>query len=184
MGLFSRGRAKDPLPLQSPQRYLFVCYANVCRSPLAEGVFRHLARQRKLDDLIEADSAGTSAIEAHPPHPLSIKIAQEHGIDLCKELRSSGRQLHREDLFRFDHILVMDRHNLADIERLARPSAFGPDIGQVASLRLLGSVGTSSWTKAQEIPDPIRGGPESYRNCYDLIERFSERLLDELEARL
>src|SRR5690606_34594819 len=100
---------------------LFVCYANMCRSPLAAGLFRMLADQRGLGSRLHIDSAGTSAMEGAPPHPSSGAIAERHGFTLG----GYARQLIRDDLTRFDQVVVMDRQNYATIERLAAPSAFG-----------------------------------------------------------
>jgi protein-tyrosine phosphatase len=156
---------------------LFVCYANMCRSPLAEGVFRHLAAQRGMLDRLDIDSAGTDASEGCSPHPLSCSIALEHGITL----QGFGRQLIRDDLNRFDHVVVMDRSNYAKIARLAAPSSSGPLTGFRARLRTLRSIDDPDATGvALDVPDPIGAGPERYREIYELIERGCNALLDEI----
>lgn len=156
---------------------LFVCYANMCRSPLAEGVFKHLAAQRGLLDRLDIDSAGTDAAEGCPPHPLSCSIALAHGITL----ESCGRQLVRADLSRFDHVVVMDRSNYAKIARLASPSARGELTGYRARLRTLRSIADPHATGiALDVPDPIGEGADRYREIYELIERGCSALLDEI----
>jgi protein-tyrosine phosphatase len=157
---------------------LFVCYANMCRSPLAEGVFRHHAAQRGLLDRLHIDSAGTDASEGCSPHPLSCSIALEHGITL----EGVGRQLIRDDLNRFDHVVVMDRSNYAKITRLAAPSSSpGQLIGFRARLRTLRSIGDPGATGiALDVPDPIGAGIDRYREIYEVIERSCTALLDEL----
>lgn len=167
----------------TPERIgvLFVCYANMCRSPLAEGVFRHLATQRGMLDRLHIDSAGTDANEGWPPHPLSCEIARAHGI----ELDGVGRQLVRDDLSRFDHLVVMDRRNYAKIARLAAPSAFGPLEGYRARLRLLREIANpKAEGSALDVPDPIGEGPERYREIYELIAAGCDALLDEIAAAL
>jgi protein-tyrosine phosphatase len=168
-------------PSQSRERIgvLFVCYANMCRSPLAEGVFRHLAAQRGLLDRLHIDSAGTDAAEGCSPHPLSCSIALAHGITL----EGSGRQLIRDDLNRFDHVVVMDRSNYAKIARLAAPSSRGELKGFRARLRTLRSISDPQATGiALDVPDPIGAGMERYREIYELIERGCNALLDEISG--
>lgn len=156
---------------------LFVCYANMCRSPLAEGVFRHLAAQRGLLERLHIDSAGTDAAEGCSPHPLSCSIALEHGITL----QGCGRQLIRDDLSRFDHVVVMDRNNYAQIARLAAPSSHGELTGFRARLRTLRSIAEPNATGvALDVPDPIGAGADRYREVYALIEQGCSALLDEI----
>jgi protein-tyrosine phosphatase len=156
---------------------LFVCYANMCRSPLAEGVFRHLAAQRGLIDRLDIDSAGTDAAEGCSPHPLSCSIALAHGITL----EGSGRQLIRDDLNRYDHVVVMDRSNYATIARLAAPSSQGELTGFRARLRTLRSIADPHATGlALDVPDPIGAGPDRYREVYEMLARGCNALLDEL----
>jgi protein-tyrosine phosphatase len=156
---------------------LFVCYANMCRSPLAEGVFRHLAAQRGMLDRLHIDSAGTNAAEGCSPHPLSCEIAGAHGIVLS----GVGRQLIRDDLNHFDHVVVMDRSNYDKIARLAAPSSGGQLTGFRARMRTLRAIADPKATGAAlDVPDPIGAGAERYREVYELIERGCNALLDEL----
>lgn len=154
---------------------LFVCYANVCRSPLAEGTFRWLAMQRGMLDRLVIDSAGTSAMEGAPPHSLSQLIADEQGFTLEGE----ARQLIRDDLSRFDHVVVMDRQNLETIRRLTG-SAFGPQAFR-AHVRLLREIAEPNATGADlDVPDPIGRNADHYRAVFGMIERGCAALLDEL----
>ena len=156
---------------------LFVCYANMCRSPLAEGVFRHLAAERGMLERLDIDSAGTDAREGCAPHPLSCDIARVHGITLEGE----GRQLVRDDLSRFDHVVVMDRQNYNRIARLAAPSAFGPIEGFRAQVRTLRSIANPRASGRDiDVPDPIGGGPGIYAKVYELVAEGCAALLDEI----
>ncbi len=156
---------------------LFVCHANICRSPLAEGLFLHLARERGVADRLEVDSAGTWAGEGMAPHPRSQALAAEHGF----ELPSRSRPVAPEDLERFAHILVMDRRNLADMERYQKLSAFGPVVGRGARVRLLRHVTDPTLRGPDaDVPDPFRGGPEHYRRVFDMLVQSCSALLDEL----
>ncbi|MGX5820532.1 low molecular weight protein-tyrosine-phosphatase [Chitinophaga lutea] len=97
-------------------KILMVCLGNICRSPLAEGILRHLSRERQLD--WEIDSAGTGNWHVgDPPDPRSVRVARENGIDISG-LR--GRQFGTEDFDRFDRIFVMDLDNYRDVLRKAR----------------------------------------------------------------
>lgn len=160
---------------------LFVCYANVCRSPLAEGLLRELAQRRGLGERLRIDSAGTSAMGGAPPHRLSRETAEQHGFSLTGE----SRQLARDDLTRFDHVIVMDRRNFETIERLAAPSAFGSLEGYRANIRLLRAIAKPK-AKGREldVPDPIGSGAKRYAEVYELLREGCEALLDELEREL
>lgn len=97
-------------------KILMVCLGNICRSPLAEGILRHMASKEQVDCIV--DSAGTGHWHVgDPPHKGSIQIAKQHGIDISN-LR--GRQFKVNDFDEFDYIYVMDKSNLANVLALAR----------------------------------------------------------------
>src|SRR5579863_9865413 len=101
-------------------KVLFVCLGNICRSPTAEGVFRHLVREQGLEDRIEIDSAGTHGYHlGEPPDSRAQEAARRRGIDISG-LR--GRQAVARDLEYYDYVLAMDLQNLANLKRLAPPS--------------------------------------------------------------
>ncbi len=151
---------------------LFVCLGNICRSPLAEGVFRHLAEERGVDDRFVIDSAGTGAWHAgSPPDERSVLVASEHGITL----EGSARPVTPEDLERFDVILAMDSENLQDLERLADGSRTR------ARLHLLREFDPEA--DRLDVPDPYYGGYRGFENVYRMVRRACEGLLDELTER-
>lgn len=97
-------------------RILFVCLGNICRSPTAEGVFRHRARQAGFTDL-QIDSAGTAGWHVgKAPDPRTVAAAQRRGYDLSA-LRA--RQVLVTDFDHFDFVLAMDRQNLAELKSMA-----------------------------------------------------------------
>jgi protein-tyrosine phosphatase len=99
------------------KRVLFVCLGNICRSPLAEAAFRAEAARRRLE--VEADSAGTGDWHVgHPPDRRAVAVAARNGADIAG-LRA--RQVGPDDFRRFDHIVALDRQNLADLERMRPP---------------------------------------------------------------
>ncbi len=158
---------------------LFVCHANMCRSPLAHGLFVHRARERGVIENLEVDSAGTWAADGIAPHHGSLHVAAAHGISL--EVAGASRVISPHDLQRFGHIVVMDRANLADVERLRRLSAFGAVEGDQARVRLLRSVEVPHARGTDlDVPDPVRGGEPEFRHVYQLVDRGCQALLDEL----
>jgi protein-tyrosine phosphatase len=169
-------------PASGPARrgVLFVCHANMCRSPLAAGVFRHMIVTHGAGERFEIDSAGTWAAEGIPPHPLSVEAARRHGIDPVL-LGTASRPIAPGDLERFEHVVAMDRRNLADIERLRRISRFGPVVGGAAKLSLLRRfTDPKASGRDADVPDPVRGGPEHYETAYRIIEAGCRALLEQL----
>jgi protein-tyrosine phosphatase len=123
---------------------LFVCLGNICRSPLAEAAFRDEARRIGLD--VEIDSAGTGDWHiGRPPDPRAIAVAWRNGTDIAG-LRA--RQVSPEDFRRFDHIVALDRQNLADLRRIQPP-----DGKAVLSLLLDHVEGRAG----QAVADPYHG---------------------------
>src|ERR1700677_1416485 len=106
---------------KEPFRILFVCLGNICRSPTAEGAFRHLCAAEAPGLDIEVDSAGTGDYHlGEPPDARSRRAAAARGIDLS---RLRARQVGRQDFARFDLILAMDRHNLRALRAMSPPGA-------------------------------------------------------------
>ena len=145
-------------------RLLFVCLGNICRSPAADGMARHITAREDLDWTV--DGAGTGAWHVgDPPDRRMIQTAAARGIDLSP-LRA--RQAVSEDFLRFDHIFAMDRQNYADLEDL-RP------IEATAELHLFLGDG--------EVPDPYYGGDQGFEDVLDLIENRMETLIHALARR-
>jgi len=153
-------------------RVLFVCMGNICRSPTAEGVFRHLVdqhRHRFGAVSIEIDSAGTHDYHVgEPPDRRAIAAAARRGIDL-RDLRA--RRVEMQDFERFDLILAMDRENLSTLQSQA-PRDYHPRI------RLLLDFAPDAYTR--EVPDPYYGGAKGFEEVLDLLELASQGLLNEL----
>lgn len=149
---------------------LFVCLGNICRSPLAEGVFQHMVRQAGLAHRFHIDSAGTSGYHAgDPPDTRTSSVALARGI----ELTSRSRQLVAEDLQRFDYLIVMDEDNRAGVERLARKQA------PRAKVHLLREFDEKA-NGDLNVPDPYYGGPRGFENVHDIVERSCHVLLDHI----
>lgn len=144
---------------------LFVCLGNICRSPLAEGVFRHVVSQSGMAERFAIDSAGTGAWhEGSQPDRRSIEVAAQNGIDLTVQ---RARKVLSCDFSRFSHILGMDHSNVANLRRMA-------PAGTAAPIHLFLEFATGT---AEEIPDPYYGGPEGFDAVYRTIREASELLV-------
>lgn len=151
---------------------LFVCLGNICRSPSAEGVFRHLAREQGLFDRLRIDSCGTGSWHiGKSPDERATAAAARRGIDIS-DLRA--RQFRAEDLDQFDYVLVMDRANLADVREVWHQNGG-------TEPRLFLDYGDS---RLAEVPDPYYGGEDGFEHVLDLIHDASAGLLDEIRGRL
>lgn len=143
---------------------LFVCTGNICRSPTAEGVFRHLAKQSGLAKRLLIDSCGTQGYHVgDPPDPRSIATARRHGVDLST-LRA--RQLRAADFQRFDYVLAMDRGHLQILERQ------NPGDGRTQLGLFLEHAGGG------EVPDPYYGDDHGFEQVYRLIATGAAALLE------
>lgn len=150
---------------------LFVCAGNICRSPTAEGVFRHQARRAGALDDLDVDSAGTTGYHTgEAPDRRSAAAALKRGYDLSA-LRA--RQVAGDDFARFDYVLAMDRSNLADL-KLLRPRDFGGRLGLFLDF--------APSLHGREVPDPYYGGVRGFEDVLDLVEAAAAGLLQDVLA--
>jgi protein-tyrosine phosphatase len=150
-------------------KILFVCLGNICRSPVAEGVFAHVAEQAGHGDRFKLDSAGTGSWHVgNPPDPRSVVAAAARGIDLSN-LRA--RQVCQRDFMTFDLILAMDAANHATLLALA-PQDYAEKIQLFLN-------NTPDGGK-REVPDPYYGGEVGFEDILDLVEEGSRALLARL----
>ena len=149
-----------------PQRILFVCTGNICRSPTAEGVLRHMAAQRGLADRIEAASAGLEGWHAGaPPDPRSEAHAQRRGYDISTQ---RARHFKRDDFEHFDWVIAMDAGHHVHLSRLC-PAALRH------KLRRAAEFGAS--VPPGGVPDPYYGGAQGFEQVLDMVEAMCEDLL-------
>jgi len=150
---------------------LFVCMGNICRSPTAEGVFRHHVAEAGLDHLFEIDSAGTHAYHVgEPPDRRAQEAATRRGFSLV-DIRA--RRVAAVDFERFHHIIAMDEDNLVMLHEQA-------DATYREKIRLFLEFGSGPET---EVPDPYYGGATGFERVLDLVEDASRGLLERLRQR-
>jgi protein-tyrosine phosphatase len=155
-------------------RICFVCLGNICRSPTAEGVMQHLAREAGLDAKLVLDSAGTGAWHVGElPDPRSRSAAKKRGYDLTHR----ARKFIANDFDRFDLVLAMDRDNYDSLHRLARGRTHVPPI------RLLRSFDQSA-PEGAEVPDPYSGDDDGFEDVLDICERACRGLLEHVRSRV
>ncbi len=153
-------------------KVLFVCMGNICRSPTAHGVFRHLVAQAGLASRIEIDSAGTHAYhEGEPPDERAQETALARGIDIA-DLRA--RRAAPQDFQYFDYVLAMDQDNYH------RLSLICP---QGMERKLLLFMDYAPEFRVREVPDPYYGGRSGFDRVFDMVEAAARGLLGEISRR-
>lgn len=151
-------------------KVLFVCMGNICRSPTAEGVFRHFVKKSGLSDDIHIDSAGTHAYHiGDPPDSRAQEAALKRNIDLSSQ---RARQVTQKDFHEFDYVIVMDHSNHSDLKALC------PD-EQKDKLNLF--LEFSEKFNEDEVPDPYFGGGQGFEHVLDLVEDASQGLLNDIQ---
>ena len=152
-------------------RVLFVCLGNICRSPLAQGVFENTLRREGLEDAVFVDSAGIGAWHVgHPPDERAQRSAGLRGLDLSTQ---RARRVTLNDCQSFDYILTMDEENYQAVAALCREGG--------AEVRPF--LDYASERSESEVPDPFYGGPEGFEHVLDLVEAASEGLLEDIRRR-
>lgn len=161
-------------------RVLFVCTANVCRSPLAEGLLRHRLRVMGLAGRVQVRSAGVSATRGQRPDPRVRKMAAKAGISLGG-IRS--RMLTAQMVRRSDYVLVMERGHLESVKLLCEelPAA---DSAYPDNVQLLGRFLSLPGEAVEDIPDPYFGDLQSFHAVYERIDSALTGLIPCIESQL
>ena len=149
---------------------LFVCFGNICRSPVAEGVFRTLVAEAGLSEQIGCDSAGTSSFHiGQLPDRRTRENALEHGLTLTHR----ARRMTGEDLAQFDYFVALDEQNLAAVEKLNYRATGLQTNDTIFLLREF----DPDVSNEPNVPDPYYEGPEVFEDVYQIVLRCCRQLL-------
>jgi protein-tyrosine phosphatase len=155
-------------------RLLFVCLGNICRSPTAEGVMRHVVAEAGMQDELELDSAGTGSWHVgSSPDERATAAARERGVTL----EGSARQVRAQDLEDFDVVLAMDRANLRDLQALAGSA---PESEKIRLLRDFDPA--SAGDGDLDVPDPYYGADGGFEEVFEIVEAACQGLLAEIRS--
>jgi protein-tyrosine phosphatase len=154
---------------------LFVCYGNICRSPVAEEIFRSLIAGAGLSEQIQCDSAGTASFHiGQLPDRRTRENALEHGLMLTHR----ARRMIGEDLAQFDYFVAMDETNLEAIEKLNYRSTGLHTNDTIFLLREFDTLVSDQ----PNVPDPYYEGPDVFEEVYQICHRCCQQLLTYLKS--
>lgn len=165
---YSQFHFAEGIDLSDKIKVVFVCLGNICRSPAAEGAFKHLVNKRGLADLFEIDSAGTADYHVgEEPHEMTTQVARERGIIL----KHHCRQFQYADFLTYDYIISMDNSNYRSLFSLARD--------EIQRKKILNFRKFDSTVKGEpDVPDPYYDGIAGFEHVQDIVERSSIGFLD------
>ena len=159
--------------MAKPIKVLFVCTGNICRSPTAEGVFKHIVGKAGLADRITSDSAGTGDYHVgEAPDSRAQSAALGRGYDISP---LCARQVRLRDFSEFDYILAMDETHVRQLRRLSPPEH---------SAKVMLFMEFAGQGSPREVPDPYFGGAKGFERVLDMVEQAACGLLDHLRGKI
>ena len=163
-------------PRAQPVSVLFVCLSNICRSTMAEAVFRSLTKAHP--GISRIDSTGTAAYyhEGEPPDSRTLDTLGDNGID---DYDHEARKTTIQDLVEFDYILAMDKQNLSDLARLKNQMVRKDPASEsrVGKIMLFGDFGGK---KGEQVVDPYYGARDGFSIAYEQMVRFSNGYIEQV----
>ena len=152
-------------------KILFVCLGNICRSPSAETVFRHIVSREGYENKIEIDSSGTIGYHAGEKADARMRThALARGYNITHIARKFNAA---KDFKHFDFIIGMDESNFSDLQSLDSKNEFSHKIKKM--------VQYSKNPKTKEVPDPYYSGPDGFENVLDILEDACENFFKEIK---
>ncbi|KAK6329750.1 hypothetical protein TWF696_003614 [Orbilia brochopaga] len=150
---------------------LMVCLGNICRSPMAEAVFRQVAVENNLLDRFDKiDSAGTAAYHAgEPPDPRSAAVCAAHNVPV----QHLARRVTKDDFRTFDYILAMDEYNLRDLQEMRPADATAVKLGMFGDYE-------DGERRGVVVEDPYYGGKRGFEVNFGQCLRFSRNFMREV----
>lgn len=156
-------------------KVLFVCTGNICRSPLAQGVFEKIVRERGLSKLFYCDSAGTQGYHVGAPADRRARqTAARHGVTLTH----SARKLSGDDFGEFDYLVAMDEGHLETMRSLSHRSTGFDFNDNLLRYRDFDPLGHDSESDGRSVPDPYYEDMAAFENVYEIVARCGKHFLD------
>lgn len=150
---------------------LFVCLGNICRSPMAEAVCRHIIETRELGDHFHVDSAGTAGYHiGKSPDPRTLKVLEKHGLGTGHV----GQKLSASMLDVFDHVIVMDTENFEFVHQLYHQQFHRPPAPEKVFLMRDHDPQTRG---VQEVPDPYYENEKAFEEVYQILHRSCDQMI-------
>ncbi len=155
------------------KKIVFVCLGNICRSPLAEAIFKHKIKEKNLDQYFEVDSCGTSNYQiGDQPDARTRANATNNGI----QMNHIARQLQQRDLEYFDLIVAMDKRNHQHILSMDKNGVHQSKIMLMRDFDLIG--------KGKDVPDPYHGGEHHFQEVFEILNRTMEHFITDVEKKI